>query len=40
MAVAQLRQKRQKLLDLYDADGISATMFADEEKKKEAHPPD
>ena len=32
-AVAALRQKRQKLLDLYYADKISATMFADEEKK-------
>ena len=32
-AVAQLRQKRQKLLDLYYADGISPAMFSDEEKK-------
>ena len=30
-AVAQLRQKRQKLLDLYYADKITATMFAEQE---------
>lgn len=32
-AVAQLRQKRQQLLDLYYADKISATFSADEECK-------
>ena len=31
-AVAKLRQTRQKLLDLYYADNISPSMFADEER--------
>ncbi|MEQ1700318.1 MAG: recombinase family protein [Ilumatobacteraceae bacterium] len=31
-ALAKLRQKRQKLLELYFADSITATMFAEQEK--------
>lgn len=32
-AIAKLRQKRQKLLELYYADKITPTMFADEESR-------